>query len=233
MLRQELASAERDAVNVAQERIKQVKVELAAANKEADVPGREAVGPNPLREGLERDLVASRAQEKALASQRDTLRQQAREAAVTLASLRDKKVGVERLQRDVTVARDTYMTHARRLEEARIAAGLDKQQLSDIAIIEQPYATGDTDFFRRVVIVLLGCVVGVGLGVAAAFCIEFFNNSVRTTEDVEFYVGLPVVATIPALPGTPVQLAAPRPPVALKSGARPDRGSSAEKGNPS
>jgi uncharacterized protein involved in exopolysaccharide biosynthesis len=221
MLRRELAAAERGAVDVAQDRLKQLKVELTAAQREADVPGSESVGPNPLREGLERDLVAARAQATALASQRDALRQQSREATTTLASLRDKKVGVDRLVRNVTVARDTYLSNTKRLEESRIAAGLDKQHLSDIAIVEQPYSTGDSDWLKRILIVVLAAVVGTGLGVAIAFTIEFFNNSVRTPEDVEFYLGLPVVATIPALPPSTARLGRFAPP-ALRSGTRSD-----------
>lgn len=222
MLRQELANAERTGVEMARERLKQVKVELAAAQAEADVPSREAVGPNPLREGLERDLVAARAQATALASLRDALRQQSREAAAALAPLRDKKVGIDRLLRNVAVARDSFLTHSRRLEESRIAAGLDKQQLSDIAILEQPYSSGDSDWMKRILIVVLAAVVGTGLGVAGAFTIEFFNNSVRTAEDVEFYLGLPVVATIPALPPTAARLGRFAP-AALRAGGRQER----------
>jgi len=222
MLRRELAAAERSAVEIAQDRLKQVKVELAAAQKEADVPARESVGPNPLREGLERDLIAARAQATALASQRDTLRQQSRDAATALASFRDKKVGADRLVRNVAVARESFLTHAKRLEESKIAAGLDKQNLSDIAIVEQPYSTGDSDWLKRILIIVLAAVVGTGLGVASAFTIEFLNNSVRTPEDVEFYVGLPVVATIPALPPSTARLGRLAP-AALRSGAKPDQ----------
>jgi polysaccharide biosynthesis transport protein len=140
-----------------------------------------------------------------------------------LASLRDKKVGIERLMRNVTLARESFLNHSRRLEEAKIAAGLDQQHLSDIAIVEQSYVTSsDSDLMRRILIVALACVVGVGLGVASAFTIEFFNNSVRTPEDVEFHVGLPVVATIPILRSTPASLVAPQL-AALGSGAKPDR----------
>lgn len=209
MLREELASAERAAVAVAQERLKQTRAALTAVQTQASVAGRETTGPNPARESLERDMVVAKAHATALASQRDALRQQARDAATGLATLRDKKVGVDRLMRNVTVARDSYLMHSRRLEDAKIAAGLDRQQLSDVAVIEPPYVTPDSDLTRRLMIVALACVVGVGLGVAAAFTIEFFNNSVRTAEDVRFSIGLPVVATIPVLPQSATSLALP------------------------
>jgi succinoglycan biosynthesis transport protein ExoP len=207
-LRQEVANAEKAAVDVAQERVKQVKTELATAQAEANIAGRESVGPNPLREGLDRDFLAARAQFTALTSQRDALHQQTKEAATALAALRDKRVGVERLLRNVALTRESYLGHAKRLEEARITAGLDKKNLSDLAIVEAPHSTGESDLMKRILIVVLASVVGLGLGVAAAFTIEFFNNAVRTSEDVEFYVGLPVVATIPALPASAGRLTA-------------------------
>jgi uncharacterized protein involved in exopolysaccharide biosynthesis len=243
VLRQELATAEREAEGVARERLKQLRVELVAAERQLDVEarerisrlrrelaevraqgdlaGRETTGPNPLREGVERDLIAARAQATALVSQREALRQQSRDVASVLGELRDKKLGVDRRLRSIALARESYLTHAKRLEDAKISAALDRHSLSDVAVIEPPYATGESDVRRRIMLVVLAGVVGVGLGVAAALAIEFFNNAVRTAEDVEFYVGLPVLATIPTLPGSATSLVTPRP--AHAAAGRPDR----------
>ncbi len=199
-LRRELAAAERDAETEARERISRIKRELAAAQAEAEIPSRETMGPNPVREGLDRDLATARAQLSALGLQRDALRRQVRDVSQTLAALRDKKVAVDRLTRDVNVARDTYLLHTKRLNDSKLAAELDKQQLTDVALIERPYATGETDLLRRIALVVLAGFVGLGLGAAAAFGLEFFNHSLRTSDDVEFHLGLPVLAVVPALP---------------------------------
>jgi uncharacterized protein involved in exopolysaccharide biosynthesis len=231
MLQHELAAAEREAQAVARERLKQLRTELAAAEAQVErevreriarlrreltvaraqgeIAGRETTGPNPLRESVERDLIIARSQATALASQRATLRQQSTDVGRALAELRDKKIGVDRLSRSVTLARDTFLTYQKRLEDSKIAAGLDQQHLSDVAVIEPPYATDENDLMRRIILVVLGCVVGAGIGTAAAFVIEFFNNAVRTADDVEFHVGLPVLATIPTLPGPAASLMAP------------------------
>jgi uncharacterized protein involved in exopolysaccharide biosynthesis len=201
-LRQEVVNAERQAVADARRRLDQVKAELAQAQKEAEVEGRESTGPNPLREGLMRDLVTARAQATALASQRDALARQASAAADLLTGLRDKKVAVDRLARAVTVGRDSYLTYVRRLEDARISSGLDQKQLTDVAVIEPPYALPESGLGRKIVLVALASVVGMGLGLAGAFGMELLNNSVRNADDVEFYLGLPVLATIPVLPET-------------------------------
>jgi hypothetical protein len=70
--------------------------------------------------------------------------------------LQDKKVGVDRLLRNVTVARESFLTHSKRLEATRITAALDQHSLSEIGIVEHPYATHDTDLTRRILIIGLG-----------------------------------------------------------------------------
>jgi len=42
-------------------------------------------------------------------------------------------------------------------------------------------------------------VVGLILGIVLAFVMEYFDNSIRTPEDVERHLGLPVLTVIPNL----------------------------------
>ena len=39
--------------------------------------------------------------------------------------------------------------------------------------------------------------VGLGLGVAVAVALEYFDTTVRTPDDVERYLGLPVIGIVP------------------------------------
>ncbi|MGH8069100.1 MAG: GumC family protein [Candidatus Entotheonellia bacterium] len=132
-----------------------------------------------------------------LTSQRDTLRGQVREASAAVAAMREKRVEFNRLSRTVDLNRDAFMLYGKKVEEARIAARLDKEQLSNVAVIEAPYAPYITDINKRIGVILLAAIVGVSLGMAIAFVFDFFNNSFRTEEDVEHYLGAPVLASIP------------------------------------
>jgi protein tyrosine kinase modulator len=111
--------------------------------------------------------------------------------------MREKRVEFNRLSRTVELSRDAFMLYGKKVEEARIAARLDKEPLSNVAVIEEPYAPYVTDINKRIGMVLLAAIVGVSLGVAIAFVFDFFNNSLRTEEDVEYYLGAPVLASIP------------------------------------
>lgn len=149
---------------------------------------------------IKRQLAsAERAFLTSLTSQRDILRKQIQEAAASLATLRERKFEGTRLSQAVDLARESYQLYGKKLEEARIASRLDREQLSNVAVIEQPHPTLMTDLNKRIGGVFLAAIAGIALGVAIAFGFEFFNNSLRTEDDVENYLGLPVLAAIPEL----------------------------------
>jgi len=143
---------------------------------------------------------AERSIQASLIAERETLRRQIRETAATLASLREKQLGFNRLSRLVGLRQDAFLLYGKKVEEARIASGMDKEQLSNIATIEQPYISSDSDLKKRAATVLLAAVVGLLLGLAAAIGLALFNSSLRMEEDIEHYLRLPVLAVIPDLP---------------------------------
>ncbi|MBI3796741.1 MAG: hypothetical protein HY268_07210 [Deltaproteobacteria bacterium] len=144
-------------------------------------------------------VSAEHAQQSTLFAGRDALRKQIREIDATLASLREKKFGFDRLSRLVSLNQDTFLLYGKKVEEARIAAGLDAEQLSNIAVIEQPYISSDSDLKKRLAIVILASVVGLMLGLGVAIGLALFNSSLRMEEDIEHYLKLPVLAVIPDL----------------------------------
>ena len=63
-----------------------------------------------------------------------------------------------------------------------------------------PARRPSSDLNKRIIMVFLSAFVGLALGFAVALGLEFLNNAIRTRHDVEFYLGLPVLAAIPELP---------------------------------
>jgi uncharacterized protein involved in exopolysaccharide biosynthesis len=181
-----------------------LKKELSAMQE--NIIGRETTGLNPLRENLKQQLADAQALLSSLISQRVILRHQVEDLSSTLSSLREKKVKIDELSRRVDLRKDVFMLYGKKLEESRIATGLGKEQLANLAVIGPPRATGETDFSKRFRLVMLSAFVGLMLGLAMAFGLEFFNSALRTRQDVEFYLGLPVLAAVPELPLKPLML---------------------------
>jgi uncharacterized protein involved in exopolysaccharide biosynthesis len=201
-LRRELTTAQQDVESAARERIAALRAQLAVAEQEGNVFSRATLALTPLRETLNRDLATARTRLSALGPQRDGLRAQIQQARVELAHLQDKRIEAQRITRQVDMAQELYLQNKKRLDDARLTAGLRKQQLTDIAVIEPPSGRTSRPGLQRVALVgLLGGLVGLGLGVAVALALEFFNWSLRTPEDVEFYLGVPALATVPAMGG--------------------------------
>ena len=196
-LRRQLAATSRQVETEAQARLAVLRRELAAAQRQAQVTGRQTSEFNVLRDDLDKSLAVSRAQLTSLDAQKAVLTGQITDLTRTLGDMRAKKVEVDRRQRDVDTRRDAFVLYSKKLEEARIASGLERQDLSTVAVVEQPHIEGGSDLRRRALLVLAASFVGLTLGMATAFGLEFMNDSLRTPGDVEHYLGIPVLAAIP------------------------------------
>jgi uncharacterized protein involved in exopolysaccharide biosynthesis len=184
-----------------------LKKELAAADE--NIIGRETTGLNPLRETLKQQYAEAQGLFSSLLSQKQIVGKQVQEASDNLGVLREKKVKIDELSRLVDLNKDAFMLYGKKLEEGRIATGLGKEQLANVALIGAAHASGATDFNKRVRMVFLSAFVGLAVGMAIAFGLEFFNNALRTGHDVEHHLGLPLLATIPELPPPPAMLSHP------------------------
>ena len=197
LLKRELELAETSARKVAERQAARLQEELTVAQKEGEIVGRETTSLNPLREELQRQFAAAQASLNALLPQQRVLETQVRELTTDLNRLGAKKIGEERLARLVRLGNDSTTLYTQKLEEARIAAGLDREQLANISVIEQPHVNIDVGIKRQLAIIGLAAFVGLALGFAIAFGTEVFNNSLRSADDTEYYLALPVLAVIP------------------------------------
>lgn len=196
-LKRELESARRDAQVLVEHTVGRLREELAVAEAAGDVVARETVALNPLREELKRELASAEALLTSLESRRRANEKQIRELSKGVSALRDQKVEEERQDRLVKRAVERVSQYAGRLDEARIAAGLEKEQLAAVSVIEEPYAELETDGARRLGMVLVAGILGLTLGTGTAFALESLRDRCRTAEEVEYCLGVPVLATVP------------------------------------
>jgi uncharacterized protein involved in exopolysaccharide biosynthesis len=101
-------------------------------------------------------------------------------------------------QTDVDVANTTYGTVAKELKDAEIKS----DAMPEARLISPAFTPRLPSGPRRVIIVLASLLTGLLIGVVLAFFLEYINRTVRRINDIEDFVGLKVIGTIPLGPQT-------------------------------
>jgi uncharacterized protein involved in exopolysaccharide biosynthesis len=166
----------------------------------------EAAEKAPLRdETTDRDPTYEALRSELAKSQTDLAAMEAR-AAATASLVRSYRAQGQELDRKEVLHNDmlraakadedNYMLYLRKQEEARISDALDRQRISNVVVAE-PAAVPFTAQSRWPFVLLLGALLGAVASVAVAFAVDYWDPSFRTPEEVESFLGSPVVAAIP------------------------------------
>ena len=161
--------------------------------------GRTRTGPNPLRQALDQEVLRNEAELRALTAKRASLKEQLVENQSALEKLNETEMEFSRLQQQVDAYRQNYRLYLTKFEESRISEAMDAERIANVSVIE-PAATplkpvSPKIFLNMVLAVFLGAVGALGL----AFFSEYMDDRLEKTEDVEEYLALPVLASIPEL----------------------------------
>jgi len=139
--------------------------------------------------GLETEYEVAKVREQTLYKVLENAKQE-------LKDLDDKELDYTRLEREVETNKQMYMTLKQNLKEQDVVESLP---ITSVEIIEKavPAMEGDhakpNKFLNLVLSVVAGLVVGFGL----AFFMEYLDISVKTINDVEQYLQLPILGVIP------------------------------------
>lgn len=111
-----------------------------------------------------------------------------------LANLPAKELGLVRVMREASVAQELYIMLAKRYEEARINEVMEP---TDVQVVDAAYASTKPVAPRTLINTAIAGLLGLFVGIGLAFGLEFLNRTIRTADDVEQYLGLPVLGSIP------------------------------------
>jgi uncharacterized protein involved in exopolysaccharide biosynthesis len=127
------------------------------------------------------------------AKKRERLQRALNENQADLGALPTVERELQLRQADVDVASTTYGTVAKELKDAELKADAlpDARLISPALVPEVPSSP------RRAIIALVSLMTGLLTGIALAFFLEYMNRTARGINDVETFVGLKVIGTIP------------------------------------
>jgi succinoglycan biosynthesis transport protein ExoP len=111
-----------------------------------------------------------------------------------LAMLQHNLVDFQILKRDAQTTEKLYKALLERMQETTVASTM---MAGNVAVIDPTEAPYEPYLPKPLLFVVLSGVTGLFLGVGLAFLVEYLDNSIKTTEDVERFVQLPSLGVVP------------------------------------
>ena len=115
-----------------------------------------------------------------------------------LINVRDKDIGYNTLLREVETNRSSYEGLLTRLKEVSVAGGIESNNISilDPAIVPFKKYKPNTRLNLA-----MGLMLGLLLGIVVAFLLEFLDDRIKTTDELERLLGLPLLGMTPSVKG--------------------------------
>lgn len=158
------------------------------------VVGSETLTRNPIYSELYGQLIAMQVELAALEAKEAAMIQLQQMNEDNYLKLPAKELELIRLIRDVTVAEEIYVMLMTRNEEIRINEAMHAGSLQaiDRAIVpEEPIKP------RKMLNFAIAGVLGLFVGAGIAFLLDYVDNTIKTKEEAEKILGLPVLGQIP------------------------------------
>jgi len=173
-------------------KIKETKNKIS--EKVAEIVGSKVSTRNPIYQNLLAEIVTLETNTISLNTKKEAISKTIKEYENRLEKLPDKELHLARLERAVKVSENIYLLLLEKYQEARINEAME---LGDIRIIDKAFAPDNPVKPNKKLNLLIGGILGLMVGVMAAFFGEYMDNTIKTTEDVERILNLPILGVIP------------------------------------
>jgi capsular exopolysaccharide synthesis family protein len=173
-------------------RIREMKTQLTSITESLILSGWSEEDPFAASQNIFNKIVEQEVEVHASKSRADQYRKLVDQMSGRLTNLPDQTLEFARLQRELTLNENIYLTMKQKYEESRIteAAQVGKVRILDPAL----YATKVKP--NKKINMALGVIIGLGLGLGLAFLREFQDNTVKSVEQLE-RKGLTILGIIP------------------------------------
>lgn len=169
------------------------------AEQEAKLYQTSSLGPNPTYQRLQEELFRNQADLTALQTKKEIQHAQLSDYKKRLEDLNRIEVELNQLKQGVDVDRKSYQLYLTKFEESRISEAMDTEGLTNVSVIEPALPPLKPVSPNILLNMALGLVLGVFGAFALVFFLEHLDDSLEKTEEVEEYLQLPVLASIPEL----------------------------------
>lgn len=152
---------------------------------------------NPNQKQLELDLLQAKAKKEAQQARLTVAQKQRDDLTTQLNELNDQEVQIGDLERNVQILDGKYRMHVEKLEQARLNDALGHDGIQNVKVAQEASLVGKPTSPKKPLLLALGFVIAIGAAVAAPVLAEIFDETLRSRDDVESELGLPVLVSLP------------------------------------
>ena len=150
---------------------------------------------NPVRETFRRNVEEIAAKIAGLDAGTAKQREIARNIDEQVARLDRAEDQLETLNRERTLAEQSYLTYSKRREEARIREALDQRRVANVVLMSPPSTPMEPASPKKLLIMAIALGLGLVLGVGLALLLEYLRESVDSPRDLAGIEGMPLLGT--------------------------------------
>ncbi|MEO1785644.1 MAG: polysaccharide biosynthesis tyrosine autokinase [Pseudomonadota bacterium] len=151
-----------------------------------------------LREESKAIVIALEGEYNAALARERSLQDRVSQLKNDVQSERNRRIDYTILKREVDTNRSQYEALLNRLKEVSIASGVGSSQVSIVDRAVVPTFPFEPNLPRTL---LQFFIVSFGLGIGAAFALNYVDDTIKTPEDIRKKLGLPAIGIIPKIAG--------------------------------
>jgi uncharacterized protein involved in exopolysaccharide biosynthesis len=151
---------------------------------------------NPTWATLDSDLADARSDAASLKATQETQAKQVAALNQQLKNLASDGMEIERLQLQVDSNKQAFLSYVRKGEEARAAAALNRSQILNVTVVEDPVMPVEPVSPKLILNLLAGFLLGIVFGIGAAYWAETSDPRISSAAAISELTGLPTVAII-------------------------------------
>lgn len=148
---------------------------------------------------LQQELLRNETDENALRARQEAQTPKLADLQIRLDALDRSGLEFNHLQQQVQVNEQNYRFYLTKFEESRISSAMDAEKIASVRVIESAEPPRRPLGTKARLTWVLGLIFGGLGGIAAAFFLQLTSGRLETEDDVERYLEMTVLASIPEL----------------------------------
>lgn len=181
--------------------VREIRREVAEAKKILEEEEKKhatvTTGKNKAYEETELDLLTHKTTTASLRARAAKLAEQLASARTDMEQLNAHELRITQLERDVDLKDAQFRAYARNMEQARIDQALETNRISNINVVQPATQETKAVWPNKLANLGLGLLIGGFAGLCLALACEYFDQTVKTVDDVEERLGVPALGSIP------------------------------------